>query len=55
MRQASVEREPTERVAFNVRFEEALRRQIAAAAKRSVRSLNSEIIYWLRASFENAA
>jgi hypothetical protein len=39
--------------AFPLRFlDDALRQQIADAAKRSVRSINSEIVYRLRTSFE---
>jgi predicted HicB family RNase H-like nuclease len=39
-------------VAFTVRFNEDLRQRLANAANRSVRSINSEIIFRLRSSFE---
>jgi hypothetical protein len=45
------ERDLNDPVALKLRFNEALRRQIADAAKRSVRSINSEIVYRLRTSF----
>lgn len=40
------------KIAVNFRFDEALHRQLADAAKDSVRSLNGEILYRLRKSFE---
>jgi hypothetical protein len=42
------------RVALKLRLDEALRRRVANAAKASVRSLNSEIVYRLKHSFEEA-
>jgi hypothetical protein len=41
-----------ERAELTLRLNEALRRQIAEAARRNVRSLNSEIVYRLRTSLE---
>ena len=37
---------------LNLRLDEALHRQLAAEAKRSVRSLNGEIIFRLRCSLD---
>jgi hypothetical protein len=37
---------------LSLRVDETLRRQLADAAKRSVRSLNGEIVYRLRSTFE---
>jgi predicted HicB family RNase H-like nuclease len=37
---------------LNLRLDEALHRQLAAEAKRSVRSLNGEIIFRLRRSLD---
>jgi predicted HicB family RNase H-like nuclease len=37
---------------FSLRVDETLRRQLMAAAKRSVRSLNGEIVFRLRWTFE---
>jgi len=36
---------------LNLRLDEALHRQLTAEAKRSIRSLNGEIIFRLRRSF----
>lgn len=49
------ERAPSDPVALTVRFDEELRRQLADAADRSVRSMNSEIIFRLRTSFDHEA
>ena len=38
---------------LNLRLDEELRAQLAAAARRSVRSLQTEIEYRLRTSFEH--
>jgi hypothetical protein len=40
---------------LSLRLDEKLRRQIAAAAERSMRSLNGEIVYRLRSTFEHSA
>jgi predicted HicB family RNase H-like nuclease len=39
---------------LNLRLDEALHRQLTAEAKRSVRSLNGEIIFRLRRSLDQA-
>ena len=39
-------------VKTNLRFDEELHQQLADAARRSVRSINGEIVYRLRTSFE---
>jgi len=44
--------EEADNIRFTVRVNESLHRQIANAAKNSERSLNSEIIYRLKRSFE---
>jgi len=41
-----------EPIALTLRFNEDLRQQLADAASRSVRSMNSEIVFRLRTSFE---
>jgi len=41
-----------EAVELTLRFNEPLRQQLAEAAKDSLRSMNSEIIYRLKTSFE---
>jgi len=43
---------PTERIQVSVRFDEALRQRLEDAAKASLRSMNSEIIFRLKTSFE---
>ena len=48
------ERDPDDRVALKLRLNEASS-LVADAAKASVRSLNSEIIYRLKHSFEQEA
>jgi predicted HicB family RNase H-like nuclease len=40
------------RARLNLRFDETLRRQLEAAAKRTERSLNREVIYRLKQTFE---
>jgi len=40
---------------LNLRLDDPLRRQVAAAAEQYERSLNSEIVYRLRSSFEREA
>jgi hypothetical protein len=42
----------TERVQVSVRFDEALRQRLEDAAKASLRSMNAEIIFRLKTSFE---
>ena len=42
-------------VALKLRFNEALRRRIAAAAKASLRSLNSEIVFRLKTSLDQGS
>jgi hypothetical protein len=49
------ENTPSKPVILSLRFSEALHRQIADEAKRSVRSINSEIVYRLKMSFEREA
>lgn len=49
----TAQRDPNDRVELRLRFDEALRRQIAAAANRSLRSVNSEIKFRLQSSFED--
>jgi predicted HicB family RNase H-like nuclease len=39
---------------LNLRLDEALHRQLTAEAKRSIRSLNGEIIFRLRKSFRES-
>jgi hypothetical protein len=39
-------------VKMNLRFDEEVRRQLEEAAKRSLRSLNNEVLYRVKASFE---
>jgi hypothetical protein len=46
------ERGLSDPVARTLRLDEELRQRLADAANRSVRSVNSEIIFRLRASFE---
>lgn len=41
-----------DRIKLQLRINETLRQRLAEEAKRSVRSLNAEIIYRLRSSFE---
>ena len=50
--QRSAERGLSDPVARTLRLDEELRQRLADAANRSVRSVNSEIIFRLRASFE---
>jgi hypothetical protein len=45
------DKSPGAGVQLNLRIDEELRRQLADAAKRSVRSLNGEIVNRLRSSF----
>jgi predicted HicB family RNase H-like nuclease len=40
---------------LNLRLDDPLRQQVAAAAEQYERSLNSEIVYRLRSSFEREA
>jgi predicted HicB family RNase H-like nuclease len=47
-----MERRDDSTVKFLMRLDEALHRQLALEAKRSVRSLNGEIVWRLRKSFE---
>jgi predicted HicB family RNase H-like nuclease len=47
-----LERGLSDPVHMTLRFDEELRQQLADAANRSVRSMNSEIIFRLRTSFE---
>jgi predicted HicB family RNase H-like nuclease len=47
-----MERPQADRVNVNLRFDEALHQRLVAEAKRSVRSLNGEIVYRLRESIE---
>jgi Arc-like DNA binding domain len=49
------ERDPSEPVGLTVRFNEKLRQQLADAADRSVRSMNGEIVFRLKTSFEHDA
>jgi predicted HicB family RNase H-like nuclease len=51
----SAERNLSNPVALTLRFNEELRQQLADAANRSVRSINSEIIFRLRTSFDHEA
>jgi hypothetical protein len=51
----AAERDPDDLVALKLRLNEALRRRVADAANASVRSLNGEIIYRLKSSFEQEA
>jgi predicted HicB family RNase H-like nuclease len=51
----SAERNSSNSVALTLRFNEKLRQQLADAANRSVRSMNSEIIFRLRTSFDHEA
>jgi hypothetical protein len=41
--------------AFTLRYDDALRRQLIDAAQRSIHSVNSEIVYRLKSSFEQDA
>jgi hypothetical protein len=47
----TAERDLDDRVELRLRFDEALRRKIAAAANRSLRSVNAEIKFRLKTSF----
>jgi hypothetical protein len=44
-------KQPNDPIKLQLRLNEALRQQIAAAAASSIRSINSEILYRLRSSF----
>jgi hypothetical protein len=44
--------EPDELARVSLRLDDGLRRRLADAAAHSVRSLNSEIVYRLRSSFD---
>jgi hypothetical protein len=48
-------RESPDEVHLKLRLDEALRQQIADAAKSSLRSMNSEIVYRLRKSLSKQA
>jgi hypothetical protein len=48
-------RSPNDPVQVSLRFKEALRRQLAAAAKQSLRSLNREIIFRLQSSLDETS
>ena len=45
---------PKVKARLNVRFDDELRSRVEAAARSSLRSMNSEIIYRLKTSFERA-
>jgi predicted HicB family RNase H-like nuclease len=49
MKQAKAKPKPSK---LNLRLDDSLREQVAAAAEQYERSLNSEIVYRLRSSFE---
>ena len=53
--QCRAERNLDDPVALKLRFNEALRRRIAAAAKASLRSLNSEIVFRLKTSLDQGS
>jgi hypothetical protein len=44
-----------QRAYFRLRLNETMRRQIESAAKQSLRSMNAEIVYRLRGTFEQEA
>jgi predicted HicB family RNase H-like nuclease len=44
-----------DKVAINFRFDEALHQQLTKAAQQSLRSLNNEILYRVKRSFEQKA
>jgi hypothetical protein len=48
----AMSKQPNDPIKLQLRLNEALRQQIAAAAASSIRSINSEILYRLRSSFE---
>jgi hypothetical protein len=51
----ATERKGRARVIRTLRFDEALRQQLEAAAEESVRSVNSEIIFRLQRTFKPEA
>jgi predicted HicB family RNase H-like nuclease len=50
--ETAMSKQASDPVKLRVRLTEELRQRLSAAAKDSLRSLNSEILYRLRASFE---
>ncbi len=51
----ATDKELADRAQLSLRFDERLRRQIEDAAGRSLRSMNSEIIWRLKSSFEQSS